>query len=97
MTITTVAYAPQELLPLMMLVEVMMLVPVDLALKDNVPQHAQLLKHGPIVHALIVPLTKKQTIMLVYAMEVTMQMLTHVLATIKNSPLQLFLSNKIAN
>lgn len=97
MKTTTVAYAPKENLPLMMLaLEMMLLVKVVGVLKDNVPHNAQILKFGPIVHALIV-LETRYPMMLelpAYAREETMLKMMIVLAKIKNSPMIQSLTNK---
>lgn len=96
---TTVAYAKMEILPLMMLaLEMMLYVTLNGVLKENVTYNAQKLKVGPIVHALIVPKTKKPITMELpaYAMEVTMLKII-VLAQALNTPHQQLLTNKNVN
>jgi len=84
-------------LPLMMLaLEMMLLVPLVGVLKEHVPHNAQLLKVGPIVHALIVLETRKPMMLELpaYAREETMLKMMIVLAKKINTPLIQSLTNK---
>lgn len=95
-TIMNPAYATKEILPPTMLVlETMLLVNLNGVQKDHATWNAQLLKVGPIVHALIVPITRLLTMMElpVYALQLVMLRLL-VNAQVPITPLQQLLTNK---